>query len=98
VADRPSFIAELRLTLQSTADWPLVEATLTAATERARTRGDAVHWVATTYLEERGIVRCTFEADAAATVRSVLDSANLPAARIEAVGDLSRLDPREARD
>jgi hypothetical protein len=98
VTDHPCFVAELRLTLQSTDDWPLVEATLLAATERARGHGHAIHWLDTTYLPERGVVRCTFEADAAATVRSLLDAANLPAVRIEAVADLPRLDSREGRD
>jgi hypothetical protein len=87
------YSAEVRLTLDQVADWPLLRSVLAEAALRLTGRGDTVRFVRTTYLPERGTLECVFLAENVATVRGMLDAANLPALRIEPAVELPGLDP-----
>jgi hypothetical protein len=82
----------------SIGEWPLVGSTLAAATERAVTAGSDVALVGTTYLPDRGVLLCLFEAGDVAAIDDVLAAANLPALRVDAAVDvgspLTRGEPR----
>jgi hypothetical protein len=91
------FSAEVHLSLDRLDDWPLLRSVLAEAALRLTGRGESVRFVRTTFLPERGTLVCVFLAENVATVRGMLDAANLPALRIEPAIELPSLDPEVSR-
>jgi hypothetical protein len=86
--------AELRVTLASVDDWPLLRSMLELAAERAAAEGGPVRYVSGTYLPEDGRLLCVFAAPSIDAVRSVLWATSLPTVRIGPAVSLPDLDPR----
>jgi hypothetical protein len=93
VTDGGLFAAELRLTLTSLDDWPLLRSMLAAASERVAGRGELVRCLSGTYLPDDGRLLCLFTGPSVESVRGVLAATNLPLVRIRAAIALPDVDP-----
>jgi hypothetical protein len=70
--------AELRITLASLDDWPLLRSMLGLAGERSAVDGEPVRYLTGTYLPDDGRLLCVFMAPTVDAVRRLLRATSLP--------------------
>jgi hypothetical protein len=86
--------AELRVTLASLDDWPLLLSMLSLAGERSVVDGAPVRCLSGTYLPDDGRLLCVFVAPTVDSVRRLLRSTSLPTMSVGPAVALTDLDPR----
>ena len=88
-------VAELRLTLASVDDWPLLRSMLLLACERAASELGPVRYVGAAYLPADHRLICLFATPTIEAVLGALRSTNLQAVWVGPAVSLPDLDPRK---